>query len=138
MGPNQDSPDDPDASSPRTRVAAWVQRGIAVLLPGADGDGSAGVDHGGSGADGDRLLTDEERILRLLRRSRRMKQSAVVDRTPWSKAKVSRVLSDMEESGEVCRIQVGREKIVALPETQFEAARSPHDHDDEGSSVVAR
>lgn len=36
--------------------------------------------------------------------------------TGWSDAKVSRVLSEMERNGLVTRYQVGREKIVCLPE----------------------
>jgi len=41
-----------------------------------------------------------------------MKQSEIVDATDWSKAKASRVLSRMEEEGELVRYRVGRENVV--------------------------
>jgi hypothetical protein len=41
-----------------------------------------------------------------------MRQSEVVEVTEWSKAKVSRLLSEMERAGEIIRMQVGREKRV--------------------------
>jgi uncharacterized membrane protein len=36
----------------------------------------------------------------------------VVERTDWSSAKVSRLLTSMEESGAVERVRVGRHKVV--------------------------
>ncbi|MCL7417723.1 MAG: helix-turn-helix domain-containing protein [Halalkalicoccus sp.] len=63
----------------------------------------------------DPVLTDEDRIVRLLASNDgRMKQSRIVDRTDWSKAKVSRLLSGMEESAEITKLTVGRENIIFL------------------------
>lgn len=59
--------------------------------------------------------TDEERIVRLLASNDgRMKQSRIVDGTDWSKAKVSRLLSSMEENEEITKLTVGRENIIFL------------------------
>ncbi|MDL5363599.1 helix-turn-helix domain-containing protein [Halalkalicoccus sp. NIPERK01] len=65
--------------------------------------------------DDDPALTDEERIVRLLASNGgRMKQSQIVDRTDWSKAKVSRLLSSMEDGEEITKLTVGRENIIFL------------------------
>lgn len=82
------------------------------------------------------LLTNEERILRELKSSGRTEQSELVSRMGWSKVKTSRVLCEMEEAGQVSRIQIGREKVVALPHQQFEAAGSPFDTDDRQSELA--
>ena len=55
----------------------------------------------------------------------RMRQSALVEETGWSKATVSRVLSRMDDDGEVTKITVGRSNVVALPGTE------PYDAPDE-------
>lgn len=59
------------------------------------------------------ILTTEEYINRLLRRhGDRMRQRQIVAETDWSKAKVSRVLSDLEDAGEIRKIKVGRENVI--------------------------
>jgi len=79
-------------------------------------------------------LTDEELVLRYLRpHGGWMRQSALVDCTDWSKSKVSRLLSRMEADDQVVRTPIGREKLVALPGQQPDAARSPFD-DSEAST----
>lgn len=63
------------------------------------------------------LLSDEERVLRLLRREGgRMKQVDIVDETDWSNAKVSQLLSSMAESGQVEKLRIGRENLISLPD----------------------
>ena len=60
-------------------------------------------------------IRDEERIRRLLSsHDGRLKQSQIVDGTEWSKSKVSRLLSSMEDDGEITRIRLGRENLVCL------------------------
>lgn len=53
-----------------------------------------------------------------------VRQQAFTDYTDWSEATVSRVLSDLEDQGRIARIEVGREKVVCLPEerARLEAA----------------
>jgi hypothetical protein len=61
----------------------------------------------------DPILTDEQRVLQLLERHNgRARQKDIVMETDWSKSKVSRVLSGMEEAGTVSRTRIGRENIV--------------------------
>lgn len=52
-----------------------------------------------------RLLRNHDGVLR---------QSEVVETTGWSKSKVSRKLSSLEDAGHVYRVRQGREKIVYL------------------------
>lgn len=118
------------------RVSTWIRRRVrskrdetaeertAPASDGADGSGApgtpGGVPDGGTETTGDDgHLSAEERILLILRRSGRTRQSELVERLDWSKATVSRRLSRMEEAGRVRRLTVGREKIVALPEEEF-------------------
>lgn len=61
------------------------------------------------------VRTDEETVLYvLIANSGRMRQARIVEETGWSKAKVSRVLSRMEEQGRIVRERDGREKVVQL------------------------
>lgn len=60
-------------------------------------------------------LTKEEEICRLLREhAGRMKQSQLVEKTDWSQATVSRLLTRLEQEGAVTKLRVGRENIVEL------------------------
>ncbi|PSQ24274.1 hypothetical protein BRD04_01630 [Halobacteriales archaeon QS_9_67_17] len=104
---------------------------------GGDGgvDGGTGTDGGAGGAGGaaaasattdtgpvtgpsdPELLSDEERIERLLERNGgRMKQTNIVDETGWSNAKVSQLLSDMAETDRVDKLRIGRENLISLPD----------------------
>lgn len=70
--------------------------------------------------------TDEDRVETLLRSNDgRMRQSAIVDSTGWSKSKVSVLLSEMEEADRVRKLRVGRENLVSLPGAEPDAARRP-------------
>jgi uncharacterized membrane protein len=70
------------------------------------------------------LLSDEERIEHLLERSGgRMKQANIVRETGWSNAKVSQLLSAMDEDGQINKLRIGRENLISLPDedvTDFE------------------
>ncbi len=73
-----------------------------------------------AGGDGDEpdpeLLSDEERVLRLLEANDgRMKQGTIVEETGWSNAKVSQLLSAMDEAGEIEKLRIGRENLISLP-----------------------
>ncbi len=72
------------------------------------------------------LLTDEARVTSLLEENGgRMKQVRIVEETGWSKSKVSMLLSDMEDEGELSKLRVGRENIISLDGHEPEAAGSP-------------
>lgn len=61
------------------------------------------------------IRTDEEYVVQLLIANHgRMKQARIVEETDWSKAKVSRLLSRMEDQEQIVRERAGREKIVQL------------------------
>lgn len=66
-----------------------------------------------------RTFEDEQQgeIYRLLLESRgRLRQQEFVEQMEFSPPKISKLLSAMEENGDVVRLKVGREKIVCLPE----------------------
>ncbi|ELZ01447.1 hypothetical protein C482_06724 [Natrialba chahannaoensis JCM 10990] len=63
------------------------------------------------------LLSDEERVQRMLAgNGGRMKQAAIVSETGWSNAKVSQLLSQMDEDGQIEKLRIGRENLITLPE----------------------
>ena len=66
------------------------------------------------------IRTDDERVIHLLIANHgRMKQSEVVEQTDWSKAKVSRLLSRMEERDQIVRTRIGRENVVQLADANL-------------------
>lgn len=63
------------------------------------------------------LLSDEERVVRLLERNGgRMKQANIVRETDWSNAKVSQLLSSMEDEGQINKLRIGRENLISFPD----------------------
>lgn len=77
---------------------------------------------GDSLADDERIrdvLTNREQVIRVLDlNGGRVWQADIADRTGWSKAKVSRVLSEMESAGVITRFRNGRQKVVRLAEAE--------------------
>ena len=74
------------------------------------------ADSGGDGVD-EALLSDQERVERLLERNGgRMKQTDIVDETGWSNAKVSQLLSSMAEENQVDKLRIGRENLISFPD----------------------
>ncbi|WP_327051872.1 helix-turn-helix transcriptional regulator [Halomicrococcus gelatinilyticus] len=119
---------------------AWRQGGLGSLPNGDGGRPDAGP--GGAAtesedvADNDtepavsdeELLTDEARVKKLLHENGgRMKQVNIVDETGWSKSKVSMLLSEMEDQGDISKLRVGRENIISLDGHEPDAAGSPLD-----------
>jgi len=112
--------------------------GLLDRQSGESGDtGGAGGDVDGGGAGGaataaaakvpdEELLSDEDQVLHLLdENGGRMKQVAIVEETEWSKSKVSMLLSDMEDDGQISKLRLGRENIISLAGQEPEAAGSP-------------
>jgi len=76
------------------------------------------ADTAAGGIDGD-LLSDEERVERLLERNGgRMRQANIVDETGWSNAKVSQLLSSMEEEDRIDKLRIGRENLISFPDVE--------------------
>ncbi|WP_136717478.1 helix-turn-helix transcriptional regulator [Halorientalis salina] len=79
-----------------------------------DGDGQP--DAADDGVD-EELLSDEERIERLLdQNGGRMKQANIVTETGWSNAKVSQLLSAMDEDDRIDKLRIGRENLISFPD----------------------
>ncbi|WP_240148856.1 hypothetical protein [Halorubellus sp. JP-L1] len=92
----------------RTGVVDDATTGATATATADDGDDD-GIDEA--------LLSDEERVLRLLEgNGGRMKQANIVSETGWSNAKVSQLLSGMHDDDEIQKLRIGRENLIALPE----------------------
>jgi len=98
--------------------------GETVTASGADAGAGGPDDDGDEQATDDTeadidetLLSDEERVERLLARNDgRMKQARIVEETGWSNAKVSQLLSSMAEEGQIEKLRIGRENLISFPE----------------------
>ena len=100
--------EDSDDESPAVPV-----RGDEAGPDGRGGESDAEEDDGPA----TELLSDEERVLRLLRdNDGRMKQAQIVKETNWSNAKVSQLLSKMSDDGDVDKLRIGRENLITLPD----------------------
>lgn len=98
---------DPDATGAPTNGDPTTDTGVE------DTDGS----DGGTDAVDEALLSDEERVERLLERNGgRMKQANIVTETGWSNAKVSQLLSSMDEDGRIDKLRIGRENLISFPD----------------------
>lgn len=99
-------------------VALWRRRGWTVSGPSAASDDDAAEDTPGVGDDSGvppGELTDAEAVTALLEESgERMRQADIAESLDWSASKVSRVLSAMAADGEVEKLRVGRENLIAL------------------------
>jgi uncharacterized membrane protein len=77
------------------------------------------------------LLTDEDRVRHLLdRNDGRMRQSTIVEETEWSKAKVSRLLSVMDDNGAIEKLSLGRENVISLDRDWIDALTAADDEGD--------
>jgi hypothetical protein len=118
-----------DGGAAATEAADGTDGGgaAAEVADGADGGAAAGAADIGD----EELMSDEDRVVSMLEeRGGRMKQVNIVEETGWSKSKVSMLLSDMEEEGQLSKLRVGRENIVSLAGHEPEAAKSPFDDDE--------
>lgn len=72
------------------------------------------------------FMTDREKVRQLISENGgRMKQSKIVDRVDWSKAKVSRLLAELEDDEQITKLRLGRENLVCLPGHEPTASKSP-------------
>ena len=101
---------------------------------GGPAPGPNGIESDGAGGDAEAepdlsLLSDEERVERLLERNGgRMRQADIVSETGWSDAKVSQLLSTMSDEGRVEKLRLGRENLISVPD------HGASDDEDESSS----
>ena len=124
LGPVLGTDDDEPPASTASATGDTEQAPTAT-----PGDTTSATDTAGEPAVPDEeLLTDSDRVRKLLEENGgRMKQVDIVDSTDWSKSKVSMLLSDMEEDGDISKLRVGRENIISLAGQEPDAAGSPFD-----------
>ena len=123
-------------------AALLLVAGVAgsVLLARRRGAGPAGTGEGSDGtrndADGpevgaaggdtsatppEELLSNEERVLRLLEETGgRMKQQEVAEELDWTAAKTSQVVGDLRDDGELDSFRLGRENVLTLPDVEID------------------
>lgn len=109
---------DSNSSTPgvRSSLRATVDRVRRSLFGGTDGGDKRVLTEGGR-IDTGRLDIDDETVVHqlLAREGGRIKQSSVIEQTDWSPAKASKLLTSMENCGDIERFRLGREKVVASP-----------------------
>ncbi|MFB6236232.1 MAG: helix-turn-helix transcriptional regulator [Halopenitus sp.] len=72
---------------------------------------------GGPSEPPEELLSNEERVLRLLEEhGGRMKQQDVVQELGWTDARTSQVVSGLRDEGKIEGFRLGRENVLRLPE----------------------
>ena len=108
-------------------VAAWLRSRHRPLRGGTDGgtdtawrtDGSTEADSSVTDSPPPELLSNEERVLRLLeQRGGRIKQQEVVSTLDWTEAKTSQVVGELRENDEIEVFRIGRENVLALPDEE--------------------
>ncbi len=107
---------DADAADAADGVAGGPEAGAGTGAGPVEGDdGDEGESEDGDAVDVE-LLSDEERVERLLRANGgRMKQASIVEETGWSDAKVSQLLSSMADEDRIDKLRLGRENLISLP-----------------------
>ncbi|MGQ3412629.1 helix-turn-helix transcriptional regulator [Natrinema sp. LN54] len=82
-------------------------------------DGSPEPEPNGANGPPTELLSNEERVLRLLEeRGGRIKQQAVVSELGWTEAKTSQVVGELRENDEIEVFRIGRENVLSLPDEE--------------------
>lgn len=97
-------------------------------------EAAGGAAAAGAAADEDdedlELLSDEERVEYLLEQNGgRMKQANIVKETGWSNAKVSQLLSSMEDEERIDKLRIGRENLISLPGENVGDLAAGHDEE---------
>jgi hypothetical protein len=140
-GPGDGTEGGPGSLLPVAVLLAVALAAGGVLLarredvgPAGGGDGAAGAagDSGsgdGSGGDGtpaappEELLSNEERVLRLLEENGgRMKQQEVAGELDWTAAKTSQVVGDLRDEDELGSFRLGRENVLTLPDVEIDGS----------------
>ncbi|MFD1565471.1 helix-turn-helix transcriptional regulator [Haloarchaeobius amylolyticus] len=108
-------------------VAGWLRSRNRARTGGTDGgtdtawrtDGAAEPDSSAAQTPPPELLSNEERVLRLLeQRGGRIKQQEVVSELDWTEAKTSQVVGELRENDEIEVFRIGRENVLSLPDDE--------------------
>lgn len=110
----------PDFDELPDRVTTFAAR-LSSLLPEATripgGRPDRPTDDPDSVALEERERSEAECVHRIIeRKGGRVYQTDIVEATDWSKAKVSRILAEMEQHEAVDRLRLGRQKVVCYPQ----------------------
>ncbi len=102
----------------RMQSALSIGFGVPVVRPrNGNGNGQESAEERPHPMDDPSLLSDEERVLRLVElNGGRMKQRRIVEETDWSNAKVSQLLSGLADEGRIEKLRMGRENLISLPD----------------------
>jgi uncharacterized membrane protein len=108
------NPDPDPAPDPDLELDSDIESAVDPDPDSDTGTSDDGIDLG--------LLSDEERVERLLRQNDgRMKQANIVRETDWSDAKVSQLLSAMDEAGCIEKLRIGRENLISLSDSDSDS-----------------
>ncbi|MDS0242978.1 MULTISPECIES: hypothetical protein [unclassified Haloferax] len=103
----------PASSADDAAVAASAGAGAGA----SDDESDAGGDGGDEPSPPPELLSNEERVLRLIEsRGGRIKQQEVAGALDWTDAKTSKVVRGMRDEGTIEGFRLGRENVLRLPE----------------------
>ncbi|QLH80905.1 helix-turn-helix transcriptional regulator [Halosimplex pelagicum] len=96
---------------------AAATAGGAAGATAADADVDGEPDAGGADGPPEELLSNEERVIRLLESNGgRIKQQQIAGEFDWTDAKTSQVVGNLRDDDAVETFRIGRENVVALPE----------------------
>lgn len=99
----------------RSGLPADGSDGGATPAGAGGGDGGAADDAAAAAAP--ELLSNEERVLTVLRENGgRLKQGDIADELGWKAPKTSKVVQDLRDAEEVTVFRLGRENVVSLPD----------------------
>jgi uncharacterized membrane protein len=91
-----------------------------------------------AGSPPDELLSNEERVLQLLRENGgRMKQKQVAEQLDWTAAKTSQVVGDLREDEEVDAFRLGRENVLTLPDVDIGGGATEGEETGDGGDTGA-
>jgi hypothetical protein len=111
---------DRSAVEPADESATAAAGGSAAPATVADGSSAEAEADDDEDEIDETLLSDEERVTRMLEANGgRMKQANIVKETGWSNAKVSQLLSSMDEDDRIDKLRIGRENLITLPDTDI-------------------
>lgn len=95
-------------------IAAFVRTDDRVDNP-SMGNGRNVTEQAVPSSEMSEVMTDEHRVIHMLDvNGGQMPQSRIVEETEWSKSKISRLLSKMEDQSQVRKISQGRENLIVL------------------------
>jgi hypothetical protein len=110
---------DADGSEDGSGTVDGAKAGKAGGHPTDTDTGSVAERDTGDGADDEALLSNEERVLRLVKREGgRMKQGQVAAELNWTAAKTSQVVTGLRDDGRLEGFRLGRENVLSLPEEE--------------------